>query len=225
MEFLKEILGEELFNQFMEKVNAYNGNEANKDKQVKLANLSTGEYTAKGKYDALQASFDGQKAELDKANGLIAELQKGTKGMDDMQAKISTYETEKAQLQAELQETKIKAAAKVGLLAAGVEDIDYVTFKLMESLKEKGKKLELDEADNIKDWDGMLKDLQTQLPKHFPSGDGGDGGDGYEPLGGKGLPKGGNEKTVTKEQFRNMTYEERVALKQSNEKLYQTLRG
>lgn len=35
MEFLKEILGEELFNQFMEKINAHNGNEANKDNQIK----------------------------------------------------------------------------------------------------------------------------------------------------------------------------------------------
>lgn len=225
MENLKLILGEEFYNQFIEKVNAWNGNEANKDKQVKYANLASGEYVAKGKYDGLQASFDSQKAELDKANGLIAELQKGTKDNATLQEKITAYETEKAQWQAELQETKIKAAAKVGLLSAGVEDIDYVTFKLMESLKEKGKKLELDDSDNIKDWDGLLKDLQTQLPKHFPSGDGGDGGDGYEPLGGKGLPKGGTEKTVTKEQFRSMSYEERTALKKSNEKLYNSLRG
>ena len=53
MLFLKEILGEELFNQFSEKINAWNGNEANKEKLVKLANLSTGEYVGKGKYDAL----------------------------------------------------------------------------------------------------------------------------------------------------------------------------
>ena len=222
MENLKIILGEEFYNQFIEKVNAWNGNEANKDKQVKYANLASGEYVAKGKYDGLQASFDGQKAELDKANGLIAELQKGTKDNAALQEKITAYEAEKAQWQAELQETKIKAAAKVGLLSAGVEDIDYVTFKLMESLKEKGKKLELDDADNIKDWDVFLKDLQTQLPKHFPSGE---GGDDFKLLESKGLPKGGSEKVVTKEQFRAMSYEERMALKQSNEKLYQTLRG
>ena len=44
MEFLKAILGEELFSQFAEKLNAYNGDEANKDKQIKLANLGGGEY-------------------------------------------------------------------------------------------------------------------------------------------------------------------------------------
>ena len=55
MEFLREILGEELFNQLVEKINTHNGNEANKDKQVKLGNLASGEYVGKGKYDALDA--------------------------------------------------------------------------------------------------------------------------------------------------------------------------
>ena len=36
MEFLKEILGESLYTQLEQALNAYNGNEANKDKQVKL---------------------------------------------------------------------------------------------------------------------------------------------------------------------------------------------
>lgn len=42
MEFLKEILGEELFNQVASKINEHNGNEANKDKQIKVANLGSG---------------------------------------------------------------------------------------------------------------------------------------------------------------------------------------
>ena len=36
MDFLKDILGEELFKQVEAALNAYNGNDANKDKQVKL---------------------------------------------------------------------------------------------------------------------------------------------------------------------------------------------
>ena len=60
MEFLKQILGEELYAKVAEKVNAFNGNEANKDKQIKIANLGTGEYIGKGKYDALQALLDGK---------------------------------------------------------------------------------------------------------------------------------------------------------------------
>ena len=60
MEFLKEILGEELFTQFESKINEYNGNEANKDKQVKIGNLGSGEYVGKGKYDALQEALNGK---------------------------------------------------------------------------------------------------------------------------------------------------------------------
>ena len=36
MDFLKEILGEELYNQVASKINEHNGNEANKDNQIKF---------------------------------------------------------------------------------------------------------------------------------------------------------------------------------------------
>lgn len=48
MEFLKTILGEELYKQVETALNTYNGDEANKDKQIKLANLASGEYVGKG---------------------------------------------------------------------------------------------------------------------------------------------------------------------------------
>ena len=112
MEFLKAILGEELFNQFMSKINEFNGNEANKDKQVKLANLSNGEYVSKLKYDDIAAQLTGKQTELESANGLIAELKKGTKGNEDLQGKITGYETQVADLQKQLAETKTKSAVK-----------------------------------------------------------------------------------------------------------------
>lgn len=224
MEFLREILGDELFKQFETAVNAWNGNEANKEKLVKLANLSSGEYVGKGKYDALNEQLTGKQSELDKANGLISELQKATKGNEDLQGKITAYETQVQQLQAELAESKLKSAIKVALLSEKAVDVDYLTYKLQESLKEKGEKLELDDNDNIKGWETRLAGLKTQFPTMFEGGDGA-GGDGYKPLDGNGLPKGGSGDSVTKEQFMKMNYEERVALKQKNEKLYQSLRG
>ena len=167
MDFLKEILGEEFYNQFEEKINAYNGNEANKDKQVKLANLASGEYVGKGKYDALQALFDGKTGELETANGLIAELKKGTKGNEELQGKITTYEGQVEQLQKQLQEIKVKSAIKIALLSEKALDVDYLTFKLNEKLNEKGEALELDENGNIKGWDDLLSGLKTQFPKQF----------------------------------------------------------
>lgn len=192
MEFLKEILGEELYAQFVEKINAHNGDEANKDKQIKLANLSTGEYVGKGKYEALDALLKGKETELTTANGLIAELKKGTKGNEELQGKIGEYETQVADLQAQLQETKIKSAIKVALLSEKAVDVDYLTFKLNEKLKEKGESLELDENDNIKNWDDKLSGLKTQFPTMFETkGDG-----NKKPLENNRLPEGdGDRKT------------------------------
>ena len=173
MDFLKVILGDDLFKQVEEKINAHNGNEANKDKQIKVGNLGSGEYVSKGKHDALQALFDGQKTELETANGLIAELKKGTKGNEELQSKISGYETQVADLQKQLQETKIKSALKVSFLEAKALDIDYLTFKLQEKMNAEGKTLELDENEKIKGWDDILSGLKTQLPAQFETANGG----------------------------------------------------
>lgn len=173
MDFLKEILGDELFAQFVEKVNAYNGNEANKDKQVKVANLGSGKYVDKDKYATLEATLSGKQTELDTANGLIAELKKGTKGNEELQGKISGYETQVADLQKQLQETKIKSAVKVALLSEKALDIDYLTYKVNEKMNADGRTLELDENEKIKGWDDILSGLKTQCPTMFESAKGG----------------------------------------------------
>ena len=173
MEFLKEILGEELFNQFTAAINTYNGNEANKDKQVKLANLASGEYVSKLKYDDIAQQLAGKGTELETANGLIEQLKKGTKGNEELQGKITQYESTVASLQEQLKETKLNSAVKVALLSEKAVDVDYLTFKLNEKLKEKGETLELDENDNIKGWAERLSGLKTQFPNMFDAGAGG----------------------------------------------------
>ncbi len=218
MEFLKAILGEELFKQFADKLNAYNGDEANKDKQIKLANLGGGEYVGKGKYDALQALLDGKTAELDTANGLIADLKKGTKGNEELQGKITSYEGQIQQLQEQLQETKIKSAIKVALLSEKALDVDYLSFKLENKMKEDGKKLELDDADNIKGWKDLISELKTQFPNQFEN-------EGNRKFLDGSLPPTGGSETVTLEQFRKMGVAERSKLKAENEELYNQYKG
>lgn len=222
MDFLKEILGEELFGQLAEKLNAHNGNEANKDKQVKLGNLATGEYVGKGKYDALNELLTGKQTELDTANGLIAELKKGSKGNEELQGKITQYETTVADLQAQLQETKVKSAIKVALLSEKAVDVDYLTYRLNEKLKEKGETLELDENDNIKGWDDKLSGLKTQFPTMF-----GSTGEGKMKVLGDGrLPDGGNSTSgITQEQFAKMGYQSRLKLKQEQPDMYAQMTG
>jgi hypothetical protein len=220
MEFLRELLGDELFAQLEKAVNEHNGNEANKDKQIKIANLGSGEYVGKGKYDALGESLKGKEAELLSANELIAELKKGTKGNEELQGKITSYESQVADLQAQLQETKIKAAIKVALLSEKAVDVDYLTFKLNEKLNEKGETLTLDENDNIKGWDALKDGLKTQFPTMFESAN----GSNMRVLGDNKLPTGeGDRDTVTKEQFAKMGYNARVSLREKNPELYATL--
>lgn len=214
MEFLKEIIGEELYNQLVEKVNAHNGNEANKDKQIKIANLANGEYVGKGKYDALNEMLTGKQTELDTANGLIAELKKGAKGNEEMQGKIAQYETTVAQLQAQLQDTKIKAAIKVALLSEKAVDVDYLTFKLNEKLKEKGEALELDENENIKGWDDKLSGLKVQFPNMFEASS------GAKKIEENKLEKGDNSSSFTRADILKKPYAERAALYAENPEAY-----
>ena len=222
MDFLKEILGEELFNQVAEKINAHNGNEANKDNQVKIGNLGKGEYVGKGKFDALQELVNGKETELKSANDLIAELKKGTKGNEELQGKIAGYETQVVELQKELQETKLKSAIKVALLSEHAVDVDYLTFKLNEKLKEKGETLELDENDNIKGWDDRLSGLKTQFPSMFESAN----KDGYQVLGDNRLPGSDTSGTgITQEQFNKMGYQSRLKLKQDQPEVYAQMTG
>lgn len=222
MDFLKEVLGEESYNQFVEKINAYNGNEANKDKQIRLGNLASGEYVGKGKFDALQQAMAGKDTEITNANNLIAELKKASKGNEDVQKRVAEYEAANARLQEELAETKIKSAIKVALLSEKAVDVDYLTFKLNEKLKEKGEKLELDENDNIKGWDVLKDGLKVQFPTMFESTSAGDKKiieNKLEKSDGS-LGSGG---TVTKDAFEKMGYKSRVELKSSNPELYETL--
>lgn len=123
------------------------------------------------RYGKLKTDHEGVTKQLGEANTLIEELKKSNKGNEGLQQKITDYEGQVAQLQAELQQTKLDAAIKVELLSSKALDIDYLTFKL----KEKGE-LELDENGKIKGWDDKIAALKTQFPTQFESA----GGKKYE---------------------------------------------
>ena len=168
---LEELLGEELYAKVKARMDEVNSKEPDKLKHVRYADLSEGEYVSKGKYDSelekLTNLIKGKDTEITTANELIAELKKGTKGNEELQGKITGYETQVTELQKQLQETKVKSAIKVALLSEKAVDVDYLTFKLNEKLKEKGETLELDENDNIKGWTDKLTGLKTQFPNMF----------------------------------------------------------
>lgn len=224
MDFLKDILGEDLFKQVESKVNEHNGNEANKENQVKLGNLGGGEYVGKGKHDSeiekLNQLLSGKTTELETANNLIADLKKNSKGNEDMQNKITNYESQVAELQKQLHETKVKSAVKVALLSEKAVDIDYLTFKVNEKLAEQGKTLELDENDNIKGWDDLLSGLKTQFPSQFEKSN-------TSQVVANPLPQSDPTKQngITQEQFNKMGYQNRLKLKQEQPEVYAQMTG
>ena len=116
------------------------------------------------RYGKLKTDHETVTKQLGEANATIEELKKSTKGQEEAQQKIATYEQTVSQLQAELAQAKLDAAIKVELLAAKAvpDDVDYLTFKL----KGDGD-LTLDEQGKIKGWEDKLAGLKTRHPAHF----------------------------------------------------------
>lgn len=213
MEFLKDVLGDELYQQFKLKVDAHNGDEANKDKLIKLANLSAGDYVGKGKYESLEADLNSKNAELLSANALIEEMKKATNGNEELQGKIASYETTIADLQAQLQKTQLENELKVALLEAKAMDIDYLTYKMRESNQE----LRLDENGKIGGLEDMITSLKTQFPNQFEKSS-------QKIIQENKLKQEENSSNgITKEEFSKMGYNERNKLFQEDRQLYDEL--
>lgn len=159
----------------------------------------------KGDYDALNTKFGD-------ATKRIGDMEKAAQGQVDLQA-------ENERLKAELEQTKIDAAIKVGLLSEKVVDVGYLTYLVKENAKKNGETLALDDTGEVKGWKDKVEALKTEKPAMFESA--GDSGDGYQVYKPNALHKPDkNEQSITKESARGMTYEQRVALKEKNPTLY-----
>jgi septal ring factor EnvC (AmiA/AmiB activator) len=194
MEFLKEILGDDLYKQVETKVNEHNGKAENKDKQVKVANLGNGEYVSKSKYDALETDLKNVKTSLETANNTINDLKKNNSDNGDLQKKISDYETEIADLKKTSKESKEKLikeqAIKDALYSSKAKHPDLLLTKFDLSkivLDENGEKVVAGIDEQIKTHKETYKDL-------FGSEDDGQQGSHYryKPNGGEQKPSDGS---------------------------------
>lgn len=215
---LEELLKEKpealkAINDALEKVNA---GQEDKLKHVRFADLSEGGYVSKDKYTSLETDLAGKTTELTKANELIAELKKSAGKDEETQQKITAYETEIADLKKENAELKTENALKFALVAAGAVDVDYLVFKA----KEKGE-IKLTEDGKIKGEDDLITGLKTQHPAMFQVSNGNQ--QNNRKILENNLPNGDNDKTVTKEQFLKMGFNERMKLKEENPDLFKQL--
>lgn len=129
MEFLKEILGDELFSQVAAAVNTYNKKPENKDRQVKLANLSDGRYVDKGKYDGAVAEKKNLEGQIKTLNGMVKTLKENNSDNEELQKTITTLQTELKNQQIANVNTTKTYALREQLSKAGVLDPDYLIYK------------------------------------------------------------------------------------------------
>ena len=165
------------------------------------------------RYGKLKDEHGVKMKELEEANGLIEQLKKSNKGNEELQGKITSYESQVEQLQKELQDTKIKSAIKVALLSEKALDVDYLTFKLESKLKDEGKNLELDDNDNIKGWDAYRDSLKTQFPTQFETST-------SKKVEANKLPNSDEKPTFTKGDILKKSYAERMKIFEENPEAY-----
>jgi len=182
-------------------------------KQNKI--FTAGEENLDIRYKDLQSKFEGKNKEHQEAAALIEQLKKDNAGNEALQGKITQYESTVAELQKQLEQTKIDSALKVALLEAKVQDVDYLTFKI----KEKGE-VKLDDNGKIKGIDDTLAALKTQFPNQFTA-------EQQKQVEVQKLP--GNDHNVasgiTAEQFSRMGYQSRLKLKQEHPEVYAQMTG
>ncbi len=133
MEFLKAILGEELFSSFSEKVSEYNN--SNPDKAVKIADLSTGLYVDKHKYDDAISDIQARDATIGQLKPKAESVDSLTQQLNALQTK---YDTDTGNLNKQLSKVQFDSALDVALAGSGAKntkalrallDMDKITFE------------------------------------------------------------------------------------------------
>ena len=128
MEFLKDILGDN-YAAVETAINTYNAKPENKDKQIKLGNLASGEYVGKGKYDALEVEKNNLATQISTLNTTITTLKNGNKDNETLQTTIQNLNKDIENLKAESEKNTKTFALKEQLSKAGVQDPDYLIYK------------------------------------------------------------------------------------------------
>lgn len=180
------------------------------DEQIKAITASMKEnkiYTASEenldiRYGKLKTDYDTLNTQHGESTKLIEQLKKDAKNDETLQGKITAYETQVADLQKELDETRLESAIKVALMNAKTDDVGYMAFKLKE-----GGALELDDDGNIKGIDEKISNLKTQFPSHFDS----ENNPGPREIDPKPLPEGDHNNDVQPKNLADalrMQYEE-----------------
>lgn len=117
------------------------------------------------RYGKLKDDFSALTTKEQEAQTLIETLKKSNKGNEDLQSKVSEYETKIQDLEAKNLEIQIDNAMKFKLLSSGAkpDDIDYLIFKL----KQQNKDFKLDDNGEVKGLDDDIEGLKKTCQSNF----------------------------------------------------------
>lgn len=126
---LEELLGEDLYKQVKEKIDAANANETDKLKHIRYADLSEGEYVSKGKYDAAVAEKENLAGQIKTLNATIGDLKKNNADNESLQTTITDLQVKLKEQQTANDQITKTYALKDQLSKQGVLDPDYLIYK------------------------------------------------------------------------------------------------
>lgn len=122
MEFLKTVISEETYNALAKELEG---------KDIKLADLKSGEYVSKSKYDAALKDVDTYKTQVTERDADLEKLKTSATLSDEQKKEFETlqtkYETDKTEWEKKLNDNARDAALEISIARANV--IDPVALK------------------------------------------------------------------------------------------------
>ena len=201
MENLKQILGEELFSQVEAKL------------EGKKLMVDDGNFIPKSRFNEVNQAKKDLLNQLKEKDEQFNEISKKYSENKDLASELETLKNDKAKLIEEY-ENKLKATEFNHALEGALNSARCKNIKALKALLD---------MDNIKYQDGKLEGLEDQLNALKES-------DSYlfevtvpDNTGGIGNFGRGRPQAITKEQFNNMSYTERLDLFNNNKELYNSL--
>lgn len=195
MDFLKDVLGDG-YADFESKVNAYN--EANKDKAIKLANLTGGGYVSKDKFATIETEANGYKTQLSELNTQIETLKKTSGTSEELKAQFQSlqdkYNGDTEALNKQIADIKFNSALEIALASSGAKSTKALKgFLEMEKIKLDG--------DNLIGFDEQLKAIKEENDYLF-----GESTSTNTRTGGRFSQSGGAPGTTVQEEIKNQIF-------------------
>lgn len=125
-DYLKPILGDDLFGQFAEKMNGAEG--------VNLANIADGNYIPKAKFDEQRNTSKNYKTQIEQLNSKLTALQEAANGNEALKGQIAQLQQDIASRDAAMKQRQLEFAIKNAVRDSKARNADVVA-KMIDASK------------------------------------------------------------------------------------------